>query len=1290
MNLSVTNLNRMTAGLASGQYAEAWSEKTTAETIGAVKADMGDISGASNVALSSNAITASSNVNYAGNTLQVTAQQITGRDAINPGVYSNTSAAVNADLAVANRQYISGDGAFARASVTGNMDAVGGNLTASSLSVNSNSVTANVNGNNAINAMVVSATDLTKASVGLASAQYTEYVAFKSDATSGITVSLNTINDSKLSSNNNQVKAAAVGNAASNTLNLLVSNATGANVELGGFAQAGGGGNIAQTYADLGMTNSQIQDGSTVEAKTGIVGGTPAKVGQYLSDISNGSVVTVNGNALTASAYANSANNAAVVRASSLDNISMATASMQSVSNTDVTAKTNGLVSSEVLAITNSNVTVNSNQIASSAMTNFATNTLDVSASSMAGRSQSPSVDVLNRIVNADVALANTQVMDFGSPVTARTNGSVQLFTDGEAVNNSNLSMNSNAVSAYASGNQAANTLTVAVTHLNATTAGLMSVQSLASSSMVDAMTTGNVLLSPGEIIQSNVTLNDNQVKATALGNLANNQLTLTGTSAQSNSTLSSPAVNTYNTSADVAVANYQYANGSAVSATTRSNDVSDTSRYQLQMSVAGVNTGASVTVDNNAIGSLAYVNSAANSLALGVTTLGNLNAAVMNLQGAESAANASAVTRGQISLDVGNAVDTASLAVNNNAISGAAYSNSSSSTLTVTGTEVTGRAVANRLVQADASAGTLLKTDYAVANSQYSDTSSDANTQGGVAMTIGSSAVSNSNLSLNGNSISAYASSNAATSQLDMKVTRLSQTSAGVASRQWGDTAANVTATVDGSVNMTAGALSSGTVSANDNVIKSTALGNVASNALSLTGSAVSSTGTGNIESSAASVGVATVSADVGLGNSQTQSGVVTASTTGTVNIVAGTVSDSSLTLTGNSIKSVAQANSASNDLTLKVTQQNGISAGLSSRQDNDGAVVATTSPAGGAFSISTAGLTNASVTVSGNTVSAVAGKNEAFNTLTVSGANLLGRGETAVTGSVAGTSSVTGAAFAVMNEQAATSSVAATVDAGASGLSTSGAFNGGTVTISGNTVLASANANTAGNTLTLAATNTLEASGVVNNVQTLADNASVSASVARTSALSVETGTGAGSATVAVTGNQVKATAVANMASNVLNASASNGIATAGAVTSPVDTTATPTFAVLNSQHTGSGSSVSSVINGFNMGGAQLNGALNGGSASVAGNVVQSVAYGNSATNAIQVSALPAGLNTASASITNVQYNLASVTSTVQNMNVQGNGVNTSGSAGVNISGNSIVAMAVGNRSVNSITGR
>jgi hypothetical protein len=552
--------------------------------------------------------------------------------------------------------------------------------------------------------------------------------------------------------------------------------------------------------------------------------------------------------------------------------------------------------------------------------------------------------------------------------------------------------------------------------------------------------------------------------------------------------------------------------------------------------------------------------------------------------------------------------------------------------------------------------------------------------------------------LNLNTNNVLASASGSYAINNLAIAATTLTQASAAVASIQVaGSNGPSVSATVTGGVNLITGDVGDATASflaAKDNNIKATALGNVMGNTLTVSASTLTPGGSGSTLSRQISGG-AESNADFSIVSDQNMLGPVSATATGTVGITTGAVYDSTLSLTGNTLKSLAQANSISNDLVITATQQNNVTASVVSHQgDSDGdlnTATATTAPVGlGALRISTGGLTNASVAITGNTISAVAGKNEAFNNLTVRGSNILGRNDT-VSGLAVGTASATGVDFSVINEQLTNTAVTATLNTGASGFVTTGAFSGGSVSLSDNTVAATANANTASNTLTLAATNRLEASGVINNVQALTTSGvEIGASV--TGALNVETTSTAGNASVAVAGNVVKAAASANQAFNALNATAANGITSAGSATAPVSGTATPTYAVLNSQSTGSGTSVMGTINGFTMGGAQLSGALNsGGTASVTGNLVQATGYGNSASNAILVSALPVTLNTASASITNVQYNLASVSATVSNVAIQASGTNVStSSGGVNISGNNIVAMAVGNRAVNTITGR
>ena len=404
-----------------------------------------------------------------------------------------------------------------------------------------------------------------------------------------------------------------------------------------------------------------------------------------------------------------------------------------------------------------------------------------------------------------------------------------------------------------------------------------------------------------------------------------------------------------------------------------------------------------------------------------------------------------------------------------------------------------------------------------------------------------------------------------------------------------------------------------------------------------------------------------------------------------GSVNLPEGGTA-SSASLTGNTLKALSQSNSASNEIKLNITQLSAATAGVVSYQNSLADVSASLTPDGSSlFSITSGDVAGGSISVSGNTASALAGINEAFNTLTVSGANLLGRG--AAVSSTVGVASSTGADFAVMNAQSASTSAVATVDVGTSGFSTAGSFTGGSVAVTGNAVLARASANTANNALTLAASGGLDASGVVNNVQDMANGTAVKATVSLGSVIGAEFGSTAGNAVVAVQDTTVTAQATGNVANNALNATATSGIAAAGS------SATSPTFAVLNSQSTGTGSGaygIQSAINGITVGGTQLGGALNGGSFNASANQLTSVAYGNSANNAVVVSSLAPGLNTASASITNVQYNMASINATVTGASVQAGGTVGATGGSVNIAGNSIVAMAVGNRSVNSITGR
>ena len=1305
--LNVSNLNNMSAGLVSSQSVTAISSGIsdpftglTAETLGRMAIDTGEVIGGSSLTAKNNTVSALLMGNTANNALSVNATNASGRNST--GLNSDTeSASTNADFALVSEQWV--QRSVMQANTVGNVNITAGVTTSSAIALQDNSLTAYSSANNGNNSLALNVGSLTAARAGLVNAQTMDStVTNTASVTSGVLAEVGTLSAAQVSVTGNLAKATALGNVANNQLNVVATNVTAGTVDLDGSLASTLMG--AAVDAGLALANAQSSNASPMTAINGSVGASSSVV---LTAAATGAAsnLTLSDNTLASVAFNNNATNGINLAVTNLSGMTAGLANSQSADGVAVqtAATTDGAIrstfSDDVAGA--SSVVQNNNAITASGNVNYAGNSLTVVANQITGRNAiTPLADGLS--VAADLALVSVQVVQGDSSegssdfVTANVTGTIS--SSGFDLTASSLSVNANSVTANANANNGINKLAVTASSMNQATLGLSSIQANSNANVL-ANAQGDILANFDTVSAGNVSVNNNEVKSTAIANTASNGVNLSVTNAtgstvapamQAVGTVTSENIVDLRAAADVMVSNYQTFLIGTVKAETGSLGTAST----VGLTVTDLDPGSAATLNGNSLTSSAYANSASNTSTVRATNLDSMAYATANLQKAQTA-TVEANTYGSVLADTPY-VTNSTASVNNNQITSTALSNLATNTLDVGATNVTGRSKVPSL----GSASLTVAADMALVNTQILTGTSPvtAFTNGVIGLGTDDESVESSAVSMNSNAISSYASANQAANKVILAATQVSGITAGILSAQSSDGESEVTATTEGLVSVQTGSLrpfESGvgsTVAVNDNQIKSTALGNLANNALSVTSTNLTSTASLAAQASAATgeggLAVSAVS-DFAVANAQSTNDRVTALTTGDIAIETSGVSNSSVTLSGNSVKSLAQANSASNDLNLKAGQQNGITGAVASSQNSSGAVSAETVAVTGALQVAATGtLTNAAVVMSDNTVSAVAGKNEAFNSLTVSGSAVLGRLAN-VSASIAGTASVVGADFAVMNEQTASGDVTADVNTGLSGISASGMASGNTLALSGNTVLASANANTAANTLSLSATNTLEASGVVNNVQTLSAGADVTATVFASS-LAADTGASTTNAKLAVTDNQVKASATGNVANNALNASAANGIASAGAVNSPSGTTGTPTFAVLNSQHTGTGSTVSSVINGFNMGGTQLSGALNGGSVAMTGNVFQSVAYGNSATNAIQVSALSAGLNTASASITNMQINRAAVNAQITGVNVQANGVNSSGAAGVNISGNSVMSMAVGNRAVNTVSSR
>lgn len=1317
MTLTVTNGTGMTAAVASKQNMDAQGELSKSESYGSVKLEAASVvTDGSSLTVNGNSITANNTGNYAANSLSVASSQWDGRlsanGQISPSLVADATAiavtmSVAADLALANQQSIKSTGkttAAIQSAVEGTVENKFASLAASSLNTNANTVSSSATGSTAANALLLNTSGLTGTTVGLGSTQVMDSVQISSAATTGAVgvgaTGSSTVSGSSVAVNANTVKASAVANSVSNTLTITASNAVGTGASVApasSFDQA-----AVTVAADVALVSNQRADSGALQASTGGSTSAPAWVTLNSGAVSGASNVTLNSNTVASSAYANSASNAASVTASSLSGMTIALGQAQTAVNGTLGSSTFGKISAQVGSLSSSNVSVNSNAITSTAMANTAGNSLSVGGSDVSGRGTAAIFIQADNSVTADMALSSAQVLT-ANTVVASTDADVQFISSGAISgaigSTSNASLNSNTISAYGSANYVTNDLMLAANNTSSATSALVSTQSTSRTGSMDSVSataTGRVLLQAAAVSSSNLSMNSNTVKSTALDNVAGNQLTMSGSTATGTSGLTMTGVisplttnSSSSVAADVSLVNFQTSahQGGMKAYTGVSGSLVD-----VAIEVAGVTSGTA-SANNNTVSSVVYANNASNAMGLGVTTLTDMTTALSNSQQVTSGA-LDATTLGGVRLSSSDNVIGSSLTLKSNSITAMAGANDASNLMAMTATNVDGRDMASR----SANAGALqVAADFALANEQQlaSTTTVQAVVTGDVYIDVTGKNITNSSVALTSNVLSAYGSGNNAVNQLSMSASNIKQSSLGLASRQTMDTGSAVTSSTSGSLKMTADVTTDANLSATDNTIKSTALGNAVANTLSAKASTYAGPSATTVSATAGSVSTS-VAADFAIANEQSNVSEtdIKATTLGTVQMALGNVSlvtgTPSNSLADNTVKALAQSNSAANEIKLNITQMTAATAGVASYQSSKAAVSASVGPdvnssSGGVFAITAGDVTGGAITLSGNNAAALAGMNEAFNTLTVTGANLLGKG-TAVSAPTVGVVTNTGADFAVMNSQSASSSVNALVNAGTSGFSTSGTFSG-SLAIVDNTILARASANIANNTLTLAAVNRLEASGVVNNLQEMTSGTSVLATVNEASALGAEFGSPSSGAVVTVKDNAVTAQATGNVANNALNASATNAITAAGA-------TNTPTFAVLNSQSTGAapgtGYGVQSIINGITIGGTQLGGALNGGSVSASGNQLTSVAYGNSANNAVVLSSLAPGLNTASASITNVQYNLTSVTATVNSASVQASGAAAASGGNINISGNSTIAMAVGNRSVNSITGR
>ncbi|MGE0151571.1 MAG: beta strand repeat-containing protein [Reyranellaceae bacterium] len=405
-------------------------------------------------------------------------------------------------------------------------------------------------------------------------------------------------------------------------------------------------------------------------------------------DMSSG-VGTISSNSILALAQSNLVSNRLELDATAASGLSAALLSEQRTgdgfaSTVSATATGTGFVTAGLAATSIGDegsfpITVHKNTVTASAGDNDASNTLSASATSvLVGKGTAVDPNATIDPVNgsqaiADFALFNTQ-SSLGATVTATAvPGAIAVFSAGD-VTGSPISVTENAVSAYATINNASNTLSLNGGTALAASGALLNSQtngngtgSTSATALVQGGVTG--VVTPGIASGSPLNVSNNSYLASASGNQASNVLNATSTAAYGGAAVAAGGVSSggvLSATATYSVLNSQ-SNVAPISATTQ---------FVAIGAAAGTLSGGShLTVQSNSVMSSATGNRASNSIGLSAVA-GTLPSASLT----SSQVNTASVTASVNGVAIGGLtglVGGSNAAVTNNSISASAVGNS-------------------------------------------------------------------------------------------------------------------------------------------------------------------------------------------------------------------------------------------------------------------------------------------------------------------------------------------------------------------------------------------------------------------------------------------------------------------------------------------------------------------------------------------------------------------------------------------------------------------------------------
>ena len=551
---------------------------------------------------------------------------------------------------------------------------------------------------------------------------------------------------------------------------------------------------------------------------------------------------------------------------------------------------------------------------------------------------------------------------------------SIALTATGTLGNKLKLYADNNSISAAFTGNNAENVVAVQTGGATSLTssAGIANLQinsnydwpALApnTSAIIDAGSSISASIQTNPFISSSLSFDDNQLKASATGSVAENELSVAGglnvaaNSAQANSINFTAGSETATTSGGLFLNNMQLNANAPISAS-----ATDPAGVAAALSVDSRGLiSSSLTADGNSFEAIALGNDAASSISVGGATSFTSAVAASNLQAMSASPVAAIASGGTLAVNIGTTgtagtdnVTASSISVDKNIVSALAVANRDPLLVNITATAVTdgltaaapvqvaGVSVNNNTQRLTSTSGISAISSQALANSAVSANTTDA----GINLTVGMSAAgagSNVNSSIiteSGNSMTSLANLNegrvavgVTANQLDASTTAASVQNA----------TSNATATTSGAITtlvnprqnstnlqiLTGAGEIDGTIYAG-NSITATAGGNLNETALEAKANTMLATNvinTGGLTSqvlglSSLATGTNQALAEMTVLTDQRLAGAISATTgysqvTGNISPSTYTLSNSTLNVDGNQVTATASGNLTSNSL--------------------------------------------------------------------------------------------------------------------------------------------------------------------------------------------------------------------------------------------------------------------------------------------------------------------------------------------------------------------------------------